>query len=75
MKAVTITQRLRYEVCVWRGLLVCLRRGHLIVGLGRDKNNAPYYCWTCFYNYPYTQWISLSQWVRNYLGGLIARSR
>lgn len=66
-----IGHRVRYEIAMWRGLWHCIRHGHLIVGLGRAKDNAPYYCWTCFWNYPYTCWISYGQWARNAIGGLI----
>lgn len=60
-----------HEIRMWRQVLKCARRGHFIVGIGREAKNAPYYCWTCFYNYPYTCFIGWNHAARNWLGGFL----
>ena len=63
-----------YERAMWKGLFHCLRHGHLIVGLGKEEKNAPYYCWTCFHDYPYTAYVGVLQKVRQFLGYFARRT-
>lgn len=66
MKLRHALQMLRYEIALWKALFGCVRSGHHMVGMGRTKNNGPYYCWKCFYKYPN------QIWARNFIGRLVA---
>lgn len=69
-----MTWKTPYSFIWWRGLWRCLRRGHHLWVFGHGVPEKWWYCWDCFYGYPWDRGaLTLGKRFRSWVGAFLPK--